>query len=111
MGVTLGTAGSHGGHAPGLPIYHLAELPGSALLAFTGGLLQRPLGWGGKGDGHRERIRSVHPSGNPGVLPPWGVWVVDSQPPIQEVGRLKSGISQGESSSVLIVPRFGGSPV
>ena len=49
MGVTLGTAGSHGGQAPGLPIYHLAELPGSALLAFTGGLLQRPLGWEGRG--------------------------------------------------------------
>ena len=63
MGVTLGTAGSHGGHAPGLPIYHLADLPGSTLLAFTGGLLQRPLGWGGKEDGHRERIRSVHPVG------------------------------------------------
>ena len=109
MGVTLGAAGGHGGrHASGLPIQHLAELLGTALLAFAGGLLLGVHGWGGKGE--KERVRSVHPTRNPGALPSWGVWAVGSQLPILEVGGLRSGISEGESCSGLTSLRFSGSP-
>lgn len=111
MGVTLGAAGGRGvRQAPGLPIQHLAELLGTALLAFAGGLPLGQQGWGGKRGGHKERVRSVHPTRNPGALPPGGVWAVSSQLPILEVGGLRSGISEGESCSGLTSLRVSGSP-
>lgn len=48
-------------------------------------------------EGGEGEVRNVHVGGNPGAIPLQGVWAVCSQLPILEVGKLRSGIAQGES--------------